>query len=58
MKRPLLLMIVVILIVIAAETGSAHPSWGIVVSSTGEVYFSDLETVWKIDRAATSTSCR
>jgi hypothetical protein len=29
----------------------AHPSWGIVVSSTGDVYFSDLETVWKLDRA-------
>lgn len=29
---------------------SAHPPWGIVVSSTGTVYFSDLETVWKIDR--------
>jgi len=28
----------------------AHPPWGIVVSSTGTVYFSDLETVWKIDR--------
>ena len=33
-----------------ASTASAHPSWGIVVSSTGIVYFSDLETVWKIDR--------
>ena len=30
-----------------------HPSWGIVVSSTGIVYFSDLETVWKIDRDGT-----
>lgn len=28
----------------------AHPPWGIVVSSTGIVYFSDLETVWKVDR--------
>jgi hypothetical protein len=29
---------------------SAHPSWGIVVSSNGIVYFSDLETIWRIDR--------
>ncbi|MFY9619314.1 MAG: hypothetical protein WAM70_20325 [Pyrinomonadaceae bacterium] len=29
----------------------AHPPWGIAVSSTGIVYFSDLETVWKVDRA-------
>src|ERR1051325_2904298 len=35
---------------VAAATLMAHPSWGIVVSSTGIVYFSDLETVWKIDR--------
>jgi hypothetical protein len=35
---------------LAAATLAAHPSWGIVVSSTGIVYFSDLETVWKIDR--------
>lgn len=27
----------------------AHPAWGIVVDRRGEVYFSDLETVWKID---------
>ena len=35
---------------VAVATLTAHPSWGIVVSSTGIVYFSDLETVWKIDR--------
>ena len=33
-----------------AGAAMAHPPWGIVVSSTGVVYFSDLETVWKIDR--------
>ena len=33
-----------------ATAAMAHPPWGIVVSSTGIVYFSDLETVWKIDR--------
>src|SRR5207253_9986703 len=27
----------------------AHPAWGIVVDRRGQVYFSDLETVWKID---------
>lgn len=32
------------------STALGHPSWGIVVSSTGIIYFSDLETVWKIDR--------
>lgn len=28
---------------------SAHPPWGIVVGNQGQVYVSDLETVWKID---------
>jgi hypothetical protein len=37
-------------ILISASSVCAHPAWGIVVSSTGIVYFSDLETVWKIDR--------
>ncbi|MDQ3666141.1 MAG: hypothetical protein M3410_05980 [Acidobacteriota bacterium] len=27
----------------------AHPAWGIVVDRQGQVYFSDLVTVWKID---------
>lgn len=27
----------------------AHPAWGIVVSPAGDVYFSDLETVWRVD---------
>ncbi|MCA1558199.1 MAG: hypothetical protein LC731_06635, partial [Acidobacteria bacterium] len=27
----------------------AHPSWGIVVDGQGQVYFSDLKTVWMID---------
>lgn len=27
----------------------AHPAWGIAVDRQGQVYFSDLETVWKID---------
>ena len=42
--------IVLALILFSAPSLVAHPSWGIVVSSTGIVYFSDLETVWKIDR--------
>lgn len=27
----------------------AHPPWGIVVDRQGQVYFSDLETIWKLD---------
>jgi len=38
------------LVVFFATALFAHPPWGIVVSSTGIVYFSDLETVWRIDR--------
>lgn len=28
---------------------SAHPPWGIAVDDQGQVYVSDLETIWKID---------
>ena len=27
----------------------AHPAWGLAVDRQGQVYFSDLERVWKID---------
>jgi hypothetical protein len=27
----------------------AHPAWGIVVDSRKQVFFTDLEAVWKID---------
>ena len=51
-RAPLLLSPLVVLAVFAFTPTDlcAHPSWGIVVSSTGIVYFSDLETVWQIDR--------
>jgi streptogramin lyase len=38
------------LIILCAGRARAHPAWGIVVTSHGTVYFSDLETIWKIDR--------
>jgi hypothetical protein len=37
--------------VLGAGEARAHPAWGIVVDRRGQVYFSDLETVWKIDDA-------
>jgi sugar lactone lactonase YvrE len=50
---PSVLRLVVIIAFLAggASAAMAHPPWGIVVSSTGIVYFSDLETIWKIDSA-------
>lgn len=36
----------------------AHPSWGIVVDRRDQVYFSDLETIWKIDAAGRLTVLR
>jgi hypothetical protein len=35
--------------VFLADSSSAHPTWGIVVDRQGQVYFSDLKTIWKID---------
>jgi len=33
-----------------AGVAQAHPAWGIVVTRTGEVFFSDLESVWRLDQ--------
>ena len=35
--------------VLFTAKAQAHPSWGIVVDRQGQVYFSDLKTIWKID---------
>ena len=35
--------------VLLAVKVQAHPAWGIAVDRRGQVYFSDLVTVWKID---------
>ena len=37
----------------AGGTVFAHPMWGIAVDKAGQVYFSDLTTVWRIDAAGT-----
>ncbi len=37
---------------------SAHPAWGIAVDRQGQVYCSDLETIWKIDRHGKVTTFR
>ncbi|MCA1641422.1 MAG: hypothetical protein LC785_05580, partial [Acidobacteria bacterium] len=37
------------LCILLAAKAQAHPSWGIVVDRQGQVYFSDLKTIWKID---------
>jgi hypothetical protein len=43
-------LVIAAFLAVGASAAMAHPPWGIVVSSTGIVYFSDLETVWKINR--------
>lgn len=35
--------------VLLTATAEAHPAWGIAVDRQGQVYFSDLKTIWKID---------
>ena len=48
MRRFLFTLSMVALIAIAAPPVIAHPASAIVVDRKGQVYFSDLETVWKI----------
>ena len=51
MTRALIITItaIITLCVFRAGSVSAHPAWGIVVDRNNQIYFSDLETIWKID---------
>lgn len=49
MKSKAILVILPLLFVFLAPDIAAHPATGIVLDRTGNVYFSDLETIWKID---------
>jgi len=40
---------IITICVFLASSSSAHPAWGITVDRQGQVYFSDLKTIWKID---------
>ena len=42
-------LIFVVLFLLPFVGASAHPASGIVVDRSGQLYFSDLETVWKLD---------
>ena len=39
----------IMLSLLLAESVTAHPAWGIVVDHKNQIYFSDIETIWKID---------
>jgi hypothetical protein len=43
---------VVLVLLVVALPALAHPSWGIVTNAAGDVYFSDLIHVWRIDHGA------
>ncbi len=51
MARSLVITVtaIITLCLILTDGVSAHPAWGIVVDRNDQIYFSDLETVWKID---------
>src|ERR1051325_6751626 len=52
MKRILIISITAIIsmCVLPANSAAAHPAWGLVVDRQGQIYFSDIEAIWKIDR--------
>lgn len=49
MTRALIIIARITLCVLLASSASAHPAWGIVADRHNQIYFSDLETIWKID---------
>jgi hypothetical protein len=44
-----LVFIIFMMLIATSVTSHAHPMWGIAVDGTGQVYFTDLTTVWRID---------
>ncbi len=51
MTRPLVTTILTIAAACVLLTAKvqAHPTWGIAVDRQGQVYFSDIKTIWKVD---------
>ena len=41
--------VITLISVFLTDDAGAHPAWGIAVDRQGQIYFSDLETIWKID---------
>ena len=50
MKRLLLLLLSLLPVAVGA-----HPGWGIVLDRQGNVFYTDLENVWRIDAAGQKT---
>lgn len=48
----------IVLCVLPGAEAQAHPAWGIAVDPQGQVYFSDLKRVWKIDAQGRLTLIR
>jgi hypothetical protein len=46
------------LVLLVCMQADAHPASGIVVDTKGNVYFSDLETIWKVDTSGKLTVFR
>ncbi len=51
-------LFVATLVVLVAGRTQAHPASGIVVDRSGNIYFSDLETIWRLDTQARLTVFR
>ncbi len=49
------LLLVLSSCLLLSSTAAAHPATGIVVDRNGNVYFSDLETIWKLDSQGRKT---
>ena len=60
MKHPSLTTVLFFigLVLLVSMQADAHPATGIVVDSKGNVYFSDLETIWKVETTGKLTVFR
>ena len=55
LRSAFLVVFVLAWCLLVTATAKAHPATGIVVDRQGNVYFSDLETIWKLDSKGRKT---
>ena len=60
MRRALVITIIIVITLSLLLVGNvlAHPAWGIVIDRNNQIYFSDIETIWKIDARGNLTVFR
>jgi hypothetical protein len=47
--RIVVVLVIACVAMFVVDGVAGHPAWGIVIDRNNQIYFSDIETIWKID---------